>query len=658
MENVFHHAEPFAESGSTYGNSAQKALGRPNLDRWEMFTRETLQNSWDARDRSSHDDGVTFSIEYRELSDIPVKFLRKFFGNDFRGLQALSAFLKKSNLEVLVVSDTGTSGLQGPTSAATHVQMRDDFVSFIRNIGRNSDKKLGGGTYGFGKGVFFDASRCNTVLVYTRTTDESGMPSNRFIAMSNGESFNHAGLNFTGRHWWGAEAKAKRGGAYAEPFIGKTADMMAEILGMDKYFSVQQPKGTTIMVLGPTFEADTTPEQAMQSIANSLTKWAWPHMVAKHPDMDPIHFNVVCKEKVIVIPDPEEDQGLAHIVRAYKHAFAVAEPESTNSAKSEWHGEGKRKSIDIQSLRPAEFLGRLTIEALMFNAPESHIVGTGLNNHIALMRNPRMIVTYWEGPKESSSFAYGGVFIASSKLDPLFAASEPPAHDEWNPKSVDLNDSRFFQAGKNTPRRTNPVKVAVDRIKSKLKENFSTKAPKVSAKSSTVVNELSDKLGDYFSSSTGNSSKVTLSPTPAQKTVISPTKPRKGVKVSDGFIRLIGTSAGVVAVYQLKAALSDNAYRHGVTITVNPCSIIEGHRYFEATDGIQLPKGLCWFTEDPSMLDWELLTSNQSGTNLEVHLKDVRRWQSYAAFLQPPNTAMSIQVNTKLEFIESSEEAS
>ena len=67
MKKVFHHPERFLESGGLFGRSAASALGRPNLDAWELFTRETLQNSWDARDQSSTDDGVT-SVSYTHLT--------------------------------------------------------------------------------------------------------------------------------------------------------------------------------------------------------------------------------------------------------------------------------------------------------------------------------------------------------------------------------------------------------------------------------------------------------------------------------------------------------------------------------------------------------------------------------------------------------------
>ena len=62
---------------------------------------------------------------------------------------------------MLFVTDRGTEGLGGPTRAdEVHEGESHDYVSFVLNVGEPRDTKLGGGTYGFGKAVFFLASSC------------------------------------------------------------------------------------------------------------------------------------------------------------------------------------------------------------------------------------------------------------------------------------------------------------------------------------------------------------------------------------------------------------------------------------------------------------------------------------------------------------------
>ncbi|WP_156802460.1 hypothetical protein [Corynebacterium lubricantis] len=321
---IFHHAEMLLESGGTYGNSATSALGRPSLDSWDLFTRETLQNSWDARDRTSTDDGVTFSIDYAELRGHRADTLREFFDSRMAGVPKLAALLDdpaRPNIPVLRICDTGTSGLQGPTSAAQQTAGRNDFASFVRNIGRPSDKEMRGGTYGFGKGVFFDMSDVDTILVYTRTVDERGLPSNRFIAMANSESFNQHEKLFTGRHWWGVKSFGRTGNEFAEPITGIEADSLARALQMDEYFTEERPTGTTITLLAPRTNDganDGAIDDVLRTIANALTKWAWPHMTVKTNHQDEIDFSVTNNGVEVEIPDPNKDPILRPFVRAYK----------------------------------------------------------------------------------------------------------------------------------------------------------------------------------------------------------------------------------------------------------------------------------------------------------------------------------------------------
>src|SRR5690606_26852557 len=69
-------------------------------------------------------------------------------------------------IRVMTVSDRGTTGLGGPTRADSAVTRNHDFVSFVRNVGEPRDNELGGGTYGFGKGVFYLVSQAGTILVH------------------------------------------------------------------------------------------------------------------------------------------------------------------------------------------------------------------------------------------------------------------------------------------------------------------------------------------------------------------------------------------------------------------------------------------------------------------------------------------------------------
>ncbi|RSZ65429.1 hypothetical protein EAH68_01315 [Corynebacterium hylobatis] len=627
-----------------HGNSATSAIGRPSLESWDLFTRETLQNSWDARDRSSSEDGVTFSIDYRRLTGHRSEALRNFFGTGTEGLPALAGFLaepRETPLPVLLVSDTGTSGLQGPTSAAQHCAGRDDFVSFVRNIGRRAEKELRGGTYGFGKGVFFNISDSQTVLIYTRTRDENGAPARRFIAMANGNGYTKNSYEYTGRHWWGVKELGVQENVYANPFTGPEADALARTFQMDSHFTEERPTGTTVAVVNPRIDPDEV-DTVMETISNALTKWAWPHMVSRSGDMDPIDFSVTVDGREIPIPDPLKDPLLRPFVRAYR--LAIKEPEhlDPNSFVTEFQKSGPRKWMDIVSGNPVEYLGRLAVQSTPAeNNPQPSVLDDGMNHHVALMRGPRMIVNYWQGPRASAEDCYAGIFQAAEHLDSLFAASEPPAHDEWNPTTVNLKDARFHRNGK--PRRSNPVRIAMNRLRDSLKNETSSKVENDSTGDASALSTISSSLGSVMPSAAGSSRRITR-PQPGRLTRQKPVKSHHGVRSSISLASLHATSRGTLALFKVGVDSSPKALENEVRVEVESAVLVDGKRQLEAKDGLVMPTPLGWVA--PHELEKSLegiVGRNASDQDLHRIMRSPS-WESYYAVIQPINSAISADV--------------
>lgn len=645
---AFHHEEFFLDSGNMHGNSATSAIGRPSLESWDLFTRETLQNSWDARDRSSNEDGVTFSIDYRRLSGHRSEALRTFFGSGTEGLPALESFLAESRevpLPVLLVSDTGTSGLQGPTSAAQHCEGRDDFVSFVRNIGRRAEKELRGGTYGFGKGVFFNMSDSQTVLIYTRTRDENGEPVRRFIAMANGNGYTRDSYEYTGRHWWGLKATGVRENIYANPFTGSDADALARTFQMDAHFTDERPTGTTIAVVDPRIDSDEV-DAVMETISKALTKWAWPHMVSQSEDMDPIDFSVTVDGREIPIPDPMKDPLLRPFVRAYR--LAIKEPEHLDPETfvSEFETSGPRKWMDIVSGRPVEYLGRLAVQSTHAESnPQASVLADGTNHHVALMRGPRMIVNYWQGPRASAEDCYAGIFLAAEHLDPLFAASEPPAHDEWNPTTVNLKDSRFHRNGK--ARSSNPVRIAMNRLRDSLKNASLSKVENDSIGDTSALSTISNSLGTVMPNAAGTSRRVS----PPRTRRLTPPKPGKshnGVRSSISLASLHATSRGTLALFKVGVDSSAKALENEVRVEVESAVLVDGKRQLEAKDGLTMPTHIGWVA--PHEIEDNLETiAGRKASEQDLHrMMRSPSWESYYAVIQPANSAISADVVVKI----------
>ena len=132
-------------------------VGRPELDLLTILVREAAQNSWDARLPSSSDP-VDFRIDIRTVGPAHSGAWRELLienAPDSVEQFPLRDTLRHGPIRLLSVSDRGTRGLGGPTRADSAVGKSRDFVSFIRNIGEPRDTALGGGTYGFGKGIFW-----------------------------------------------------------------------------------------------------------------------------------------------------------------------------------------------------------------------------------------------------------------------------------------------------------------------------------------------------------------------------------------------------------------------------------------------------------------------------------------------------------------------
>ena len=61
MIRLSRYSEPFAASGGMGARTTRRALGARTLSFWELFLRETLQNSWDAR--RSVAGAISFSVD-------------------------------------------------------------------------------------------------------------------------------------------------------------------------------------------------------------------------------------------------------------------------------------------------------------------------------------------------------------------------------------------------------------------------------------------------------------------------------------------------------------------------------------------------------------------------------------------------------------------
>lgn len=407
------HSEKVPATGMISGDATRRALGKPDLPFWDVFLREALQNSWDARLGDEIDfgiDAVRFSADAREAlrSTVFADGLPSSVEDD------LGRFLDSKFPAALIVRDLGTRGLAGPARSdiAINPETRTDFRNFVFDIGRNLKRPVGGGTYGFGKGVLYEAGSLRTCLIYTRT-EFDGALHDRFIATRVGSDFEYDNRRYTGRHWWGrTESDA------VLPVEGAEAARLAVRLGMAIPVG---STGTVIAILDPVEPGASSKselDQIMEMMRKAALRWAWPHL-AVSPDAPSIRFSfTLLGERLSVSLDDEPE--LQQFAAAYREALKF---QSDQLAALSFQVSADRLPIDPARAKTGVLVVRRALQV--------EKTGEELDGRVALMRGPRFVVKYVKVQPDPLGQYVAGVFLVDPSMEDKFAAAEPVTHDSW-----------------------------------------------------------------------------------------------------------------------------------------------------------------------------------------------------------------------------------
>ncbi|MET8025082.1 hypothetical protein [Streptomyces avermitilis] len=423
-------SQPYPPEGASAAEGIRNQLGRPELDLLTILVRESAQNSWDARLVPSAAQ-VDYRIDMWTVGPAHAGAWRELL-LDGAPTSAetfpLRETLRHGPVRVLAVSDRGTRGLGGPTRADNAVGPERDFVSFIRNIGEPRDTALGGGTYGFGKGIFYLLSKSGTVLVHSRCRTARGGYETRLIGCTLWKSYvasePQGDRRYTGRHWWGNTS-----GDVVEPLVGQEAETTAQRLGLRSFGP--EETGTTVVVIDPNLD-ELEPSEAADYLAETITWHLWPKMISTSGKPPAMRFSVTCDGVQHSVPEPRETRPLNMFVAAYE---TMTGPDGS----------------DLYCMKPKRYLGRLGLVKRIMPPLEPTRASRMLDiedlvHHVCLMRPAELVVTYQPGPKPPSvNQGYAGVFRADEDMDETYAKAEPPTHDAWHPQSLDRPESTFVQ---------------------------------------------------------------------------------------------------------------------------------------------------------------------------------------------------------------------
>lgn len=431
--------------GDLIGDGARKLLGQPKVSPIALLARETAQNSWDARVEAS----IKFSMSLRLLSPQQVELLRSkvLVGNP--GGINLRETLNKDEVWVLEVSDRGTKGLGGPVRPDLPVPPGQpmDFVNMVFNIGAPSDRKLGGGTYGFGKAVGYLTSGCGTTLIWSRSR-EQGVLESRLIGSAIGTNFEDGNRRYTGRHWWGVQSSADSDGTRVEPLRGPAADTIGNVLFEEGFDPAAT--GTSILIIDPQLGGASYEDSADQ-LAEAVLWNLWPKMVPLSDGRCPMEVDIRLNGESISMVAPSEHPYLSAYVDCLKAVRGMHEGRAVELPL------GLTK--EVRRLSPNRLLGYLAMTRFTsfgedeIRFPDIDPLGNS-SHHVCLMRHAELVVTYNElRSLDSPGYHWAAVFQPVEETDAAFSASEPPAHDEWIPTSLADRDQKSI------------VKVALQRIK-------------------------------------------------------------------------------------------------------------------------------------------------------------------------------------------------
>lgn len=419
------YSEPFAPTGNMGGNGVQRLLGGYRLDFWPVFVRETIQNSWDAA-KSDRESPVAYSLDLKSYSKEGWKTVWKETlaesapidsdsdSSDGQGSQWRN-LTSAGPKTLLLVADRDTTGMGGPAQASTLMSaVKRDFADFVFNIGIPPDTEAGGGLFGYGKSILYNASLASTILMHTHCVDEHGELDSRLISIGLGSPQENPqeGTLLTGRHWWGDTDSYDTVG----PVRGEEADRIAGLIGLPNFESAET--GTTVAVVAPDL-GEQGPREFMEALQKACLWHCWPKVLdtGNGPDMT---FSFAVDGEQLPTLEPDDIDRLKPFCDAFRKLQKGPSEDNVHR---------------IRSLRPKKDIGNFGLELFPFSAGADDTPMRpfeGPTHHVAVMRTPNLVVRYVpfsEHPLPNMEWA--GVFKVLPKMDREFAGYEPPAHDEW-----------------------------------------------------------------------------------------------------------------------------------------------------------------------------------------------------------------------------------
>ena len=405
------------------------SLGGARLPSESRLAREVIQNSVDATLPNKKTSVLIWNktvageevSTFRGLigfgdSDSPFSRLDRLglkVGNAYTQMKSKT---KSPSFSVTIIEDRNTCGLCYDESDG-----KDRFDELCLSYGQDATAAAAerGGSYGFGKGVYEEASDADTFIVYSVYKPNSNSPSDpgshaRLFGCATFDGHTVGSVKYKGRALFGIYRKEK-GQTECRPVLDDDAHSMARQLG----FLERKPTeyGTSIMIIGSTIDMD--------ALRTAVEDYWWPRIYSNQ-----LSVELWNDDSPIRPPEPREREDLRPYLRCYSLIEEKMTPDEEERLIKLQRESGSTAQPGQLALKP---LPQADEESIDDAESDTHLEST-----VALIRSgPKMVVEYFDpGGRSTANFA--GVFLSHPDVEQELHLSEPPAHDSWEPNSPRL----------------------------------------------------------------------------------------------------------------------------------------------------------------------------------------------------------------------------
>lgn len=376
---------------------------------YQALVREAIQNSLDAAKDEDEPVIVTFKRAAVDTHNYPMLFelskhmnacLKSWNNDDAKKrfepmLEYIKSAWDANRIHYLEISDENTTGMSYRKGSKT-----SPFYAFVKSIGNSvKNNSAKGGSHGFGKAAYFNASKIRTVLISTLT--DSGQ-------------YVFEGVSGLCTHEMGG-TKREHYGFYTDASFGDSEDPITNKEDIPVRF-VRKDVGTSAFILGVDYGAKGT-DRMKRRILESVIINFWGAILAHKLEIKflidqayTLNADNIFDWAERCFPEPEDTKTYFSNPRPYMDTFANV---------------GK----DFNHIKFEEQLPTLGKVELYLTRTKS-----GSDTFI-MMRSPLMMV---KSQRNRTNYGFYGVFICRDvKGNAILRTMEDASHSDWSYRQCD-----------------------------------------------------------------------------------------------------------------------------------------------------------------------------------------------------------------------------